>query len=315
MPTRHSVRQDFSPPPALRPGDRIAVIAPSSPFDHDAFEAGLAGLRQRYRVQYDEGLFTRAGYLAGDDSRRLGELTRALDDPDVRAIVAARGGYGATRLLDELPAERVARAGKLLVGFSDITALHALWARAGLRSIHGPMVAALGRGSPSHLARWFDAVEGSPPEPLQGLDCLAPGVTEGPLLGGNLAVLTALVGTPHGPPLDGAVLFLEDVGERPYRVDRMLTTLRQAGWLDRIAGIALGAFTEAAAGPDGVTVREVLLDRLAGLGVPVVASIPAGHLDDNLELPFGAPVRLDGHAGSLQFLEAAARHVESGRAH
>ncbi len=285
----------------LRAGDRIQVVAPSGPFPVEDFERGVARLATRYDVVHDASITERAGYLAGDDERRLGELVAALEDSSVRGIVAARGGYGATRLLDRLEVEAVRDHPKLLVGFSDITALHALWARAGLGAVHGPMVAALGRADDGMFDRWVRAVEGEAMEPVGGLSTVAPGNARGPLLGGNLAVLTALVGTPHAPPLDGCVLFLEDVGERPYRVDRMLTTMAQAGWLARPAAIVLGAFTDASAGPDGVEIEHVLRERLAGLGVPVLASVPAGHGDDNLELPLGTVAVVDAERGILSF--------------
>lgn len=295
----------FDPVPRLREGSHVRVIAPASPFPVADFERGVARLRERYRVTYRDDIAGRRGYLAGDDARRFTELEEALGDPDVDAIVPVRGGYGATRLLRFLVPANVRAANKLLVGFSDVTALHALWARAGLRSIHGPMVAALGRAAPVEVARWIATVEGTSGPALTGLEAIAGGAAEGPLLGGNLAVLCALSGTPHAPPIDGAVLFLEDVGEAPYRVDRMLTTLRDAGWLRRVAAIALGSFTACAPRDDGVSVEEVLAERLADLGVPVVGGIPAGHQRDNLELPFGAPVRVDASAGVLALLEPA----------
>lgn len=302
-------RPVFAAPPALGPGARIAVVAPSSPFDVAAFERGVARLRDRYDVRYGEGLLERKGYFAGDDARRLAELRAAVADPDVDAIVAARGGYGATRLLPDLDLHAIRRGRKLLVGFSDVTALHAAWLRAGVRAIHGPMIAALGSTDGALLERWIEAVEGRATPSVGGLEVLRPGVAEGPLVGGNLAVLCALAGTPYAPPLDGCILFLEDVGERPYRVDRMLTTLHHAGWLARVGGLALGAFTKAGPGDDGTSIGEVLRERLSSLGVPVLAGLPAGHVDDNLELPLGAPVRVDADEGRLEVLEPAVRRA------
>ena len=299
----------FDPVPALRPGAHVRVIAPASPFPRADFDAGVERLRQRYRVTWDESIFAADAYLAGDDERRLGELRAALADPDVDAIVAARGGYGVTRLLDRLHVGDIGAARKLLVGFSDLTALHALWARAGLRSLHGPMVAALGRAEPGWVDRWIAAVEGAPHPAASNLTILSPGEAEGPLVGGNLAVLAALVGTPYAPPLDGTVLFLEDVGEAPYRVDRMLTTLRQAGWLDRVAGVVLGLFTACDPRRDGRLVQDVLSERLRELGVPVLAGLNAGHEPDNLEVPLGARVHLDGSRGVLRFLEGCVSDV------
>lgn len=281
------------------------MIAPASPFPLEDFERGIERLRERYRVTHRRDITARRGFLAGDDGRRALELEEALADPSVDAIVAARGGYGATRLLRFFVPENVRAANKLLVGFSDLSALHALWARAGLRSIHGPMVAGLGRGTRAEVERWIAAVEGAAPAPLTDLERVRGGVAEGPLLGGNLALMAALVGTPHAPPIQGAVLFLEDIGEAPYRVDRMLTTLHEAGWLDRVAGVALGGFTACEPRGDGWTVEAVLHERLGDLRVPVLAGVPSGHLDENLALPFGAPARLDADRGTLTLLEPA----------
>jgi len=258
-------------------------------------------LRERYFVRFDEGVFSRTGYLAGDDERRAAELLRALADDSIDAVVCARGGYGSTRILPRIPVDSVRSANKMVVGFSDVTALHALWTRAGVRSLHGPMVAGLGRGTDAGAMRWYEALEGAVPAPLYGLERVAGGSARGVLVGGNLAVLSALVGTAYAPPLDGAVLFLEDVGERPYRVDRMLTQLRHAGWFDRACAVALGAFTGGPPGPDGTTTEDVLRERLAELGVPVVAGVPSGHVDDNLELPFGGVVAVDADAGKISF--------------
>jgi muramoyltetrapeptide carboxypeptidase len=299
------VPQRFEPVAALREGAHVRAIAPSSPFSREDFERGVERLSRRYRVTFDEGIFSRSGFLAGDDVRRLHELRAALADPSVDAIVAVRGGYGATRLLDAIDPDEVRTARKLLIGFSDVTALHALFARAGLRSIHGAMIGGLGRASEPLALRWIAAVEGAPPRPIEGLTTIASGVAEGPLLGGNLALLAALAGTPHAPPLEGAILFLEDLGEAPYRLDRMLTTLRQSGALDHIAGVALGGFTSCGPRDDGTTAEAVLAERLGSLGLPVLSGVPAGHVDDNLELPLGAPVRLDAGAGRLVFLEGA----------
>lgn len=289
--------QTYLEPRWLRPNGVIAVVAPSGPFEIAAFERGLERLRSRYVVRHEESILSRHGYLAGDDDRRLRELVRAIEDESVDAIVCARGGYGATRLLEHLDPARVRATRKLLVGFSDVTALHALWARAGVCSLHAPMVAALGRADEDLVERFVQAIEGATMPGLDGLECIEAGVACGPLVGGNLAVLAALVGTPYAPPIDGCVLFLEDVGERPYRIDRMLTTLRHAGWFERVVGVALGAFTDGPPGPDGVELSSVLRERMTGLGVPVVAGIPAGHVDDNLELTFGVSVRVDGNSG------------------
>lgn len=280
------------------------MVAPSGPFDPEDFAAGVAFLRERYEVRHRSDVLDRAGYLAGSDERRLDELNEALADPDAAAIVAARGGYGATRLLSDLSLERVRDAAIPLVGFSDITALHALWARASVPSMHGSMVAALGRSSDEARARWVTALEGDGPT-LEGLERWVGGVAEGPLLGGNVAVLGSLLGTPHAPPLEGALLLLEDVGERPYRLDRVLTSMAQAGWLDRVAGVVVGELTDCRPGTDGVTAEAVLRERLEGLGVPVVGALPVGHGDRNEALWLGQRHRLDATLGTLENVSAS----------
>lgn len=292
--------------PVLRPGQHLRVIAPAGPFDLERFERGLARLRQHYEVSHDVSLFARQGYLAGSDARRLQELQEALADDSVHGLIAARGGYGSTRLLDDLEPEQVARSGKLLIGFSDITALHALWARAQVGSVHGPMVAGLSDVPDGALDACRAVWAGEAPAAVEGLQVLVPGQARGRLLGGNLAVLLALLGTRHLPSLQGAVLFLEDVGERPYRVDRMLTTLRSAGMLAGLSAVVLGDFSDAAPGADGVQLHQVLAERLGDLGIPVLAGLPAGHRQDNLPLPLGRPVQVDGERGRLAFVDAPA---------
>ena len=285
-------------PRPVGPGSVLRVVAPAGPFDAEAFELGASFLRTRYEVRHRPDVLERSGYLAGDDSRRLEELQEALADPDAVAIVAVRGGYGATRLLPHLGEDIVRASDKLLVGFSDITALHALWQRAGLPSIHGSMVAALGRAESEPRERWLASLEGGP-RALEGLERWRGTSAEGTLVGGNLAVLAALVGTPFAPPLDGSLLLLEDVGERPYRLDRMLTTLRQAGWLERVAGVVVGDLERCHSGADGVEARDVFLERLGSLPIPVVAGAPVGHGSRNESLWLGTRYILDAEAGTL----------------
>jgi len=293
----------------LRAGSRVAVVAPAGPVPREAFAAGAAILSGRYTLVHEERIFARDGYLAGDDDARARELAAALGDPAVEAIFCARGGYGLMRILDRLDAAAFARAPKLIVGFSDVTALHAWAARAGVASLHGPVVTQLGRVPAEDAAALFALCESpSPPPPLTGLRALHGGRGEGPLVGGNLEMITRLVGTPYALPLDGALLFLEDVGERPYRIDRQLTQLRLAGALDSLAGVVLGDFVgcveKDGSGPDAET---VLAERLGARGIPVVAGAPIGHGERNRALPHGARARVDAAAGTLEFLEAAVR--------
>jgi muramoyltetrapeptide carboxypeptidase len=283
----------------LHAGSLVRVVAPSSPFDGARFDRGLALLQARYRVHLADTLFERAGYLAGRDELRLHSLLEALADPQAQAIVPARGGFGATRLLPQLELETVRRANKWLMGFSDVTALHALWTRAGVCSIHGPMVCSLWEAKPEIQAQWFALLEGQPPEPLVGLSTVHPGRAAGRLFAANLTVLAALAGTPFMPDLSGCVLLLEDVTERPYRLDRALTTLLQAGALDGLRACVLGQFAQCEAGPDGITAEQMFEERLAGLGVPVLGNAPIGHVPDNVPVLVGAEVEVDAEAGGV----------------
>lgn len=291
----------FADPRPVSPGSKLAVVAPAGPFNPETFEAGVAWLRERYEVVFDPGIFEKTGYHAGSDARRLAELVEAIDEPSVDAIICARGGFGATKLLPGLDLEKIRTANKLIVGFSDITALHSLWAIAGLKSLHGPMVASLGRATPEIRENWIDALEHRIEPGAWDLEALSGGSAEGRFFGGNLAVLGALIGTPFAPPLDGVILFIEDVGERPYRIDRMLTTFSQAGWFDRISGIVLGAFTEGEPGPDGMSVEDVFASHFCDVPFPVLAGLPAGHIDNNLPLPFGGTARIEDGRLSLSY--------------
>jgi muramoyltetrapeptide carboxypeptidase len=297
----------FQPPPALRPGDRVAVIAPASGFDRASFEAGLALIGARYRAEVGPGLFERQRYLAGDDARRLAELTAALSDPEVRAVFCARGGYGATRLLPRLAHGAPPGPAKPLIGFSDITALH-LWLQAHQRvSIHGPVLTQLPRLAEASCRRLFELLESCAPAPaLSGSDTYVGGVAEGPLLGGNLSVFSRLIGTSFMPELTGAVLLLEDQGERPYRLDRMWTHLELAGVFKRVRGIVLGTFTGCEEADAGYTSADVLRELAQATRLPCAAGFPIGHGELNEPLPLGVRVRLDADAARLTFLESAA---------
>jgi muramoyltetrapeptide carboxypeptidase len=299
--------RSFAAPTPLRPGDAVAVIAPSGPVDPVELDAGVAWYGRRYRVVVGAATRSRAGFLAGDDEARAADVTAALRDPSVRAVLPARGGYGLTRLLDRHAdgwIDLLRRDPKLLVGFSDVTALHAVWARAGVRSIHGAMPLALGRrgGDDELLA----VLEGAPPPAWTGLATwVGGGDVTGLALGGNLALLAALQGTPHAIDLADRVLFLEDIGEAPYRVDRMLTTLRSAGSLAGLRAVVLGEFTRCEPGRDGVAVEEVLRERLGALGVPVLAGAPFGHGDQHRPWVQGGAVTVR-EGGAVVFDEGVA---------
>ncbi len=287
-------------------GALIGVIAPAGP----ASPAALAALpalyaRHGWRVRLFPGCHARDGYLAGPDEQRLADLHAALADPEVAALHGLRGGYGAMRLLPHIDTALLRRHPKLLVGYSDITALHALWCRHGLPCLHAPMPASdLIRRGHEHDADALFAVlrQGLPAgtELAPALDPTGlrqPGQAQGRLIGGNLSLVAALLGTPWALPAEGAILFLEEVGEEPYRVDRLLTQLSLAGVLQAAAGFVLGSFT----GHDAP--RAELARALLPLGKPVLGGWPAGHGTPNQPLPLGLPVALDATAGRLRLLE------------
>ncbi len=246
-------------------------------------------------------IVARRAYLAGSDERRIEEWREAVADLDARAIFCARGGYGAMRLLPALdPAPLLARP-KLLVGFSDVVAIHAVLNRAGLATVHGPVVTQLGRAPEDAVAHLEAMLSFAAPRagawdvPAPGAGLVAartirPGRVSGPLLGGTLAILSHLQGTPFAPQLDGAILFVEDVGERPYQIDRYLTHLRLAGALDGIVGLAVGHLTRS--DDAGVLAADVVREAALALGVPAVEGLPVGHEDANFAVPLGARATL-----------------------
>lgn len=288
----------FAPVPALRRGDAVAVVAPSGPFDRPTFEQGVAVLARRYEPRFTDRVFAKVRYLAGPDADRLAELQQAFDAPGLSAVFQARGGYGAARLLPRFHGR--ARA---FTGFSDGTALHAALQAQGLRSVHGPVLTQLGKQPEEVIERLFALLEGRPTAPLAATQTLVEGVAEGPLVGGNLSVLSRLLGTPWMPPVRGAVLLLEDVGERPYRLDRLWTHLAQAGALEGVAGIALGDFTDCDEKDQSLTAAEVLRSLAQETGLPCAAGFAIGHGAVNQPVVLGARVRLDATHRSLTALE------------
>jgi muramoyltetrapeptide carboxypeptidase len=292
-------------PLPLRPHDTVHVVAPAGPFDRAGFDAGLALISARYRVKHRPDLFSAHRYLAGDDARRGEELRAALLDRETRAVFCARGGYGAMRLLPGLPLSDAAPSA--LVGFSDITALHLAQAALGRVSLHAPVLTQLGKQPADVVERLFALLESPlPPAPLTGTHCFVPGTAEGRLVGGNLSVLTRLLGTPYLPSFDGCVLLLEDVGEKPYRLDRMWTHLRLAGVLSRVQGIVLGDFNGCEEkDPVGYGSQDVLRTLAEETGLPCAGGFPIGHAQLNYPVALGTRVRLEADGARLTFLEGA----------
>lgn len=296
--------------PPLPPGSLIGVIAPAGPVEPDRLEpVAPMFAAMGYRVRLYPGCALRRDYLAGDDAARLADLHAAFADDEVAAIHCLRGGYGAMRLLDRIDLGLVRARPKLLIGYSDITALHALLARAGLPSLHAPMAAS--DIAPSGREADREALFALLRQGLVAGDMLAPaldatsatadlrsgGVAEGRLVGGNLSLVAALAGTPWAWRLRGAIVFLEDVNEEPYRVDRCLTQLRLGGALQAAAGFVLGSFTQGES--PAPVLRELLLAHCRRAGKPLVGGWPSGHGTPNRPLPLGLRVRLDGDAGTM----------------
>lgn len=282
-------------PPPLRVGSLVAVVAPAGRFDRDELFRGLAWLSTRYRLRIDRRILNGHGYLAGPDEVRASVLARAMLDPDVDGIVCARGGYGSMRILDALPWSTFADRPKRLVGFSDVTAVHLSAIGRGVATVHGPNVTGLGRFiTAAERSTLIAALEDGPLEPWDDLDVIVDGEASGPVVGGNLALVEAMAAAGRLVVPPGAILALEDVTERPYRIDRMLTSLLLGGHLARASAIVFGGFTQCEPAPDGVTVEEVLRERTCRLGVPVVARAPFGHHAPNHAFLLGRPATLRG---------------------
>lgn len=318
-------------PPRLEPGDTIGVAAPASPPpDPRNIDRGAAALEALgFKVKLAPHVRKRWGYLAGSDRERAADLMELFADRSVKAILCVRGGYGAARLLPLLDFDFIRAHPKIFVGYSDITSLHcALLRRANLVSFHGPMLnsdfahARMPRFTRESFLRTLCGVDGSGrrwrgdiAEGYTGRTVAVwhPGVARGQLVGGNLTLLCATVGTPWQPPLRGRILFFEDVNEKPYGVDRMLTHLLNAGLLQQVAGIAVG-INKNCRDPKAArvkeyrqTVEDVIRERLLPLGVPLVVGLPFGHLPLNATLPVGAEVELDADRGQLRLLRPAVR--------
>lgn len=287
-------------PPPLAPGEPITVVAPSGPFDDELLRKGLARLGD-YDVRVPDNLWSRReGFLAGSDDVRLAELQAALDDREARAILIARGGYGIGRLVAQLNWSEFERNPKWVMGFSDATVLHCALSQRGFRSLHGPNGTTLGRSSTAELEEAVSILRAPTVQRFEGLDFISPGAAEGVLFGGNLTVLFAEAAAGRLKVPRGSVLFLEDVTETSYRVDRMLSALISGGHMAEVAAIVLGEFFDCSPGKFGVDTSDVLRRSLQGLGVPVLLGLPCGHGALNRPLELGATTRVDAARGLLQ---------------
>ena len=292
-------------PGPLRRGDVVGVVAPAGAVDDGSLDAGIRVLESAgFRVRLGAAVRQRTGYLAGSDAERVTDVHAMFRDADVRAIFVARGGYGSGRLLPLIDPALAAQHPKIIVGHSDLTfMLNDLIQRAELVVFHGPMVAGLDK-RPQAAAVLLEMLTGERVGwHLSAQEIVQPGTAEGMLVGGCLSVVVATLGTPYAIQTRGRLLFLEDVNEKPYRIDRMLTHLRQAGRLDGVAGVIFGEMSGCtAAENERVTVRDVIGEAFAAAPYPVAFGLSSGHGAGRFTLPFGIRARLAGER--LTFLES-----------
>ena len=307
--------------PALHKGDTIGIVAPASSMDQVSATRAMENLtRQGYKVRLSNGYLQARGYLAGSDKARAAEFNAFFADPAIKAILCLRGGYGSPRILDRLDYEMIRKNPKILIGYSDITALlNGIHSKTGLVVFHGPMAKefSLGKGLTPYTQKYFWPAftpssklfadwGGTGPRGRTHLKTIRRGQAEGVLVGGNLSVLVSTIGTPYEPRSENCILFLEDVSEKPFRIDRMLNQLRLSGKLGQYKGVLLGSFTGCLplrqAGRIGLL--DVFDHYFANLGVPVLSGYAAGHQPDQAILPFGIRVHLDATEKILSFIEA-----------
>jgi len=299
-------------PPALRPGDTIGVIVPASNLKSDWLAAGEAELHKLgFKTKHLDSILEKSLYTAGSDQRRAEEINAMFADPEVHAIFAARGGYGTVRILSLLNDQTIRANPKIVMGYSDITSvLIYLYQRHGLVTFHGPMVAKDFRGGRDHYD-WssFESFLMKTETPAQinvdGAEVLSSSIARGRLLGGCLPMITASIGTPYELDTTDAILVIEDVGAKPYQIDRMLQHLKLAGKLDTVRGFVFGEMVDCLQSKDqGYTIQQVIMDCLGYLGVPILFGLKIGHTEQqNITLPFGVEAELDCSTPSLTILE------------
>jgi muramoyltetrapeptide carboxypeptidase len=297
-------------PPALHKGDLIGVVAPAGAVKADDLSAGIKRLEELgFRVLLGRSVYQRARYLAGTDRDRAADLSDMFANPEVRAVVAARGGYGTSRVIPLLDLEAIARTPKIVVGSSDVTLLlHCLQTHCRFVTFHGPMVSPnFGKYSSPTTSEAFARILSAttPPGPFRvnGVKALKSGSAEGVLTGGCLSLVCQTIGTSYEVGTDGAILFLEDINEPPYRIDRMLTYLKQTGKFDKVRAVIFGLMPDCHPSPQELyTLEDVLRDVLGDLSCPILLDFPSGHGGTNVTLPFGVRAAVDGT--TLSVLEA-----------
>jgi len=293
-------------PPRLMQGDTVGIVAPAGPFDPKKFMKGKAVLESMgFRTFFDEGIFQKHGFFAGTDVQRGDQVNRLFADPAIRAVVCARGGYGSMRILPFLDFETIQKNPKIFVGFSDISVpLSVLNDRCGLVTFHGPVVTTLANAIEETIAAMFTVLTSNTIlelKPEKGI-VIKPGVSSGIMAGGNLTTLCHLVGTPYAPRFNGKILFIEDVGEVPYRIDRMLVQMKLAGCFEGLKGLVLGSFEECGQLDE---IFRIVQEMFKDVNIPILAGFEIGHSKINITIPIGLEATLDTDRQILTFYEPA----------
>ena len=293
-------------PPSLKPGDTMGIVAPAGPFDPDKFMKGKAVLESMgFQTIFDDSIFQKNGFLAGTDFQRADQVNHLFADPSVQAIICARGGYGSMRILSLLDFETIQKNPKIFLGFSDISALlSVLYDQCGLVTFHGPLVTTLAKATEKTIMAMKTALVSDASLELIPEDgtVIKPGVCSGLMAGGNLTTLCHLVGTPFAPNFKEKILLLEDVGEMPYRIDRMLTQMKLAGCFNDMAGLILGTFKKCGHLNDVV---DIVDNIFKDTDIPILAGFDMGHGTHNLTVPMGMRATMDTDKNQLLFHEPA----------
>lgn len=289
----------------MRPGATIAVVAPAGPVDPSALRPGIRALESLgYEVVLGGHIYEKKAYLAGKDSQRVKDLNEAIRDPEVDAIICARGGYGSMRLLEGVEYDTFLRRPKIIVGFSDITALlHALYQKCGVITFHGPMVGNVKERDDANFLALIKIISANEPweMTLEGAKVLRTGSAHGRIIGGNLSIITSLIGSPYFPEVKDCLLFLEDTNEPLYRIDRMLTSLRLKGVFAGVNAVVAGEFHSCC---EEQGLCELVMEVVGDLEIPVVLGAPFGHGANNFPFPIGSQAVLDTEGFSIRSLDS-----------
>jgi len=305
-------------PGILKKGDTIGLVAPGSYISQNQLDESIKNFEELgYKVKYNNSILDKHGYLAGFDKDRAQDIHSMFLDSNVKAVVAVRGGYGCARLLPYLDYELIRKNPKIVMGYSDITSLlYGLYSKTGLVSFHGPVgTSTFNEYSVNHLNNTVAKINGNYemknlPDEEDKITVIKNGVAEGELIGGNLSIVVSMIGTEYDIDTENKIIFLEDIGEEPYRIDRMLTQMRQSGKFNKCSGVVLGIFRRCEIDQNdpefenSLTLKQVLQDRLGDLGIPVIYGMSFGHITNKFTLPFGINAKIDTYNKSLTLLES-----------